>query len=81
MSRPPIRLKVVLNAFRIASLIIILGWAGVIAVSYIFSIPARNPLSKVESAMITLLALITLIAWLASWRTLAKSVITRGGGS
>jgi cell division septal protein FtsQ len=43
MSRPPLRFRVVLNAFRVASLIIVLGWAGVVAVAYIFSIPARNP--------------------------------------
>ncbi|MCC6060795.1 MAG: hypothetical protein RRE21_04445 [Desulfurococcales archaeon] len=81
MSRPPLRFRVVLNAFRVASLIIVLGWAGVVAVAYIFSIPARNPLPRVESAMVTLLAVITLLAWLASWRTLAKAVITKGGGS
>ncbi len=78
MSKPPVRFKAILNAFRIASLILILGWAGVIAIAYIFSLPARSPLSKVESAMVTALALILLVAWLASWRTLAKAVITRG---
>ncbi len=81
MSRPPLRLRAISKALRISFLIITLGWAGVIAIAYLFTIPVRNPLSKVESAMVTILALITLIAWLASWRTLAKAVIVRGARS
>jgi protein-S-isoprenylcysteine O-methyltransferase Ste14 len=78
VSRPPLRLKAVLGALRVASLIIILGWAGVVAIAYIFSIPVRSPLPRVESAMVTVLAVVLMIAWLASWRALAKAVITRG---
>jgi len=71
------RLKAIAEALKTASLVIIMGWAGVVAIAYLFTIPARASLPRVESALITILALTLFVAWLASWRALAKSLIIR----
>lgn len=75
MSKPPLRFRVVVEAFRVASLVIVIGWVGVVALAYILTIPAREPLPRVHSALLTILAIILFIAWLASWRALAKNLI------
>jgi len=71
------RLKAIAEALKTASLVIIIGWAGVVAIAYLSTIPARASLSRVESALVTILALTLFVAWLASWRALAKGLIIR----
>jgi len=71
------RLKAIAEALKTASLVIIIGWAGVVTIAYLSTIPARASLPRVESALVTILALTLFVAWLASWRALAKSLIIR----
>jgi len=71
------RLKAIAEALKTASLVIIIGWAGVVAIAYLSTIPARASLPRVESTLVTILALTLFVAWLASWRALAKSLIIR----
>lgn len=75
MGKPPVRFRSILEAFRTAALVIVLGWAGVVALAYVITIPARSNLPRVESAMVTVVALTLLASWLIAWRTLAKRVI------
>ncbi len=75
--KPPVRVREILAAAWQASLIIILGWAGIIGISYFITIPARSSLTKAESALVTVGGLILIAAWLLAWRTLAKTLIIR----
>ncbi|MDM7274877.1 MAG: hypothetical protein P3X22_001970 [Thermoprotei archaeon] len=75
--KPPVRAREILAAAWQASIIIILGWAGIIGISYFITIPARSNLTKAESALVTVGGLILMTAWLIAWRTLAKTLIIR----
>ncbi|MCX8196605.1 MAG: hypothetical protein N3F67_06005 [Acidilobaceae archaeon] len=73
----PFRPKAVIAALRQPLLLMLVGWSGVVALTYLFSIPASQRLPSSWSALLTLAAGIFSLLWLASWRALAISLIRR----
>ncbi|MEM0365892.1 MAG: hypothetical protein QXR02_00295 [Acidilobaceae archaeon] len=77
MSKPPFKLRNIIKALQQPLLVMLMGYAGVVSIAYIVSIPASQRLPSTISALVTIAGLILAVVWLLAWRTLTKTLIVK----